>query len=454
MSTSVPRVNAWIYLLEDDPANTSYKTPGSSYQNAVEHGVYAYTDMLGICWVNPILTSDTTVPKGDGKTYTVQLESGSHPHPGGFSNQQYMGWLMEDARKANPNIKLVVTLGYAHDEITQIFKGDKSQWPQQATAFANNLVAYLEHYGLDGFDVDWEGEFAYETTADQFRLLFTAIRAAFTKSGKQYYLTLSPADVGNLDGQTVNDAFDFVNLQLYSGYTCAQGFLDKGVHAGKLAYGAKFEAVSADGPPYQTAQQAVAFYAPNCNDSQSYGIFTNWRLNSGNFQYEQAQQMILYQLVHGIPGTTFDDTNIVGAAGNPPISQLVVCAGDVLDSIQATNTGSFQTNAVTYTLLQHGGNGGGVNTVNVAEGDAIVEASGYTGVWFGWNCVLQITLTTRNGAVFGPFGTMAYASSRTPFTYTAPQGQSIVAFSGSTVNVPLAGGGNTNIFASLNVSYG
>ena len=54
-------------------------------------------------------------------------------------------------------------------------------------------------------------------------------------------------------------------------------------------------------------------------------------------------------------------------------------------------------------LLQHGGNGGTPNTVAIPAGDAAAQVSGYTGVWFGWNCVLQITITTRNGKVFGPF---------------------------------------------------
>jgi hypothetical protein len=91
--------------------------------------------------------------------------------------------------------------------------------------------------------------------------------------------------------------------------------------------------------------------------------------------------------------------------------------------------------------------------MTIPTGDSIAEVSGYTGIWFGWECVLQITLTTRNGTIFGPFGTMNNASSKIPFSYKAPQGQSIVAFSGATVEVPLAGGGTTHIVASLDASY-
>lgn len=450
MSAPEPTVNAWIFLLEDDPAGSSYKTPGSSYQNLIDYRVYDSTDMVSICWVNTLPTSATTVPAGDGSTYTVQLQSGTHPD--GSSNQQYMDWLIQDARAINPNIKLLAMLGYGDDEITQIFSGPQSGWQQAANDFASNLLAYLQHYGLDGFDVDWESPLSDAGTPQQFQMLFTAIRQAFDATGRHYYLTLSPAAVGTLDAGTINSSFDFVNLQLYSGFTCPGEFLSAGVNQGLLAYGAKFEPNG--GQPYQTAQQAAAFYAPYCQDQLSYSIFTNWRLNSGNFQYEQAQQMILYQLVHGIAGPSFDDTPIVGAAGNPPISRLVVRSGEVLDAIQATNTGSFEGNAVSYQLLQHGGDSGTASTVAIASGDPIVTVSGYTGVWFGWECVLQITLTTQSGTVHGPFGTMANSSTQTPFSYTAPQGQSLVAFSGSTVNVPLAGGGTTYVVASLQPSFG
>jgi predicted MFS family arabinose efflux permease len=48
---------------------------------------------------------------------------------------------------------------------------------------------------------------------------------------------------------------------------------------------------------------------------------------------------------------------------------------------------------------------------------------------------------------------MNNASSKTPFTYMPPQGQTVVGFSGTTVEVPLVSGGTTHIIASLNASY-
>jgi hypothetical protein len=438
-------VNAWIFLAEDEPSGTGYQSPTSSYQSLITYGVYNSTDMVNICFVSTVPTSATTVPAGDGSTHTIELQPATHPD--GATNQDYMDWLIQDARSTNPNIKLLVTLVYSPgNQLRQIFSSDQSQWQQNAADYADNLVAYLQHYDLDGFDVDWESPLSTASTRQQFAILFTAIRAAFNAQDRQYYLTLSPADVGTLDPSTVNSSFDFVNLQLYSGFTSPGEFTKAGVAQSLLAYGAKFEPNGS--VPYQDAQQAYAGYV-----SGGYQVVTQWRLNSNDFQYEQAQQMILYQLVYGPAGTSFNDAPTIGAAGNPLISQLAIRSGDVLDALQATNSGTFEQTPVQYILQQHGGNGGNASTVTIASGDAVAEVSGYTGIWFGWPCVLQITITTRNGAVFGPFGTMNNASSKTPFSYAASQGQSIVAFSGTIENVPLAGGGNTDIIASLGAVY-
>jgi hypothetical protein len=445
MTTPSKSVNAWIFPAEDEPADTTYKSPNSSYQSLIKYGVYNCTDMVNICFVTTVKTDPLTVPPGNGSSYTIQLQPKVHT-PGPITNQQYMDWIIQDARQANPKIKVLVTLSYNDNVITRIFSNDKTQWPQDAKNFASNLMAYLKHYNLDGFDVDWEPGVSEEGTPEQFNILFTAIRTAFNAESRYYYLTLSPSEVGTLDPNTVNSAFDFVNLQLYGGASPGE-FTGAGVEQNLLAYGAKFEV---DGDvPYEDAQRAYYGYTTG-----GYNVITQWRLNSNDFQFEQAQQMILYQLVYRPLGPSFDDTPIVGAAGNPPILELTIRSGDVLDAVQVTNIGTFEKFPVRYILLQHGGNGGTSVTVPLPPGDQVVEVSGYTGIWYGHKCVLQITLKTQSGKTFGPYGTMAGATTKVPFTYTAPADQSLRAFSGTIVPVPLAGGGLTDIIASLQASFG
>lgn len=455
MSTPSQSVNAWLLLGEDDPGTSNYKSADSAYQSLVKYGVYQSTDMVNICFFVTVVTGKDTVPVGDGTSYTIEIGNKNVTHPpttpGAPTTEQYLLWLIEDARKQNPGIKLLCTLNWGDGKtISRIFSVGKTP-EESAAAFAKNLMAYFDHYGLDGLDIDWESPLSDDTSTQQLNLLLNAVRTQYkARASKQYYLTLSPVTADNLDGNTVNNTVDFLNLQLYGG-TSPSDYTSSpyNINAGLLAYGAKFESKGSwDLSPYQNAQNAYAGY-----QSGSYRIVTQWRLNSGNFPFEQAQQMILYQLVYGIPGNNFDDSMIIGAAANAPVSQLVIRSGEVLDAIQATNAASVLNIPVTYQLLQHGGNSGNASTVAIDSGDALTEVSGFTGNWFGRDCVLQITLKTKNGKTFGPFGTMNNSSSRSPFTYKAPTGQSIVAFSGSIVNVPLAGGGMTDIVQSLKVTF-
>ena len=445
---SIPQnsCNAWIFLAEDDPAGSNYHTPGSSYQNLIDYEVYKQVDMLFICFVDTVATSDSTVPTQQqaGNGFTIEL--GPKTHPGNISNQEYMSLVIQDAKRINPNIKILVTLGYAKDEFSQIFGPDQSQWQAEATAYAKNVVTYLEYYNLDGFDIDWEGQFSYATTLQQNTYLLNALRSEMDAVNKDLLLTMCPQYLGNLNGDIVNPNVDLISLQLYGGAS-ASAWTSVGVKQELLAYGAKFEV---DGnQPYQTAQDAYNGFV-----SGNYAGVTQWRLNSNDFNYEQAQQIILYDLINGL-GTEFDDSNAIGAAGNPPISSMKIRSGEVLNAIQATNHSSFQGNDnIYYELLQHGGDSGSESSITVPSNDPITEVSGYMGEWFGWDVVLQITIKTASGQTLGTFGTMGNAGTKRPFSFTAPSGQSIVAFKGSLVNVPLADGSRTDVIQSLNVTYG
>ena len=100
-----------------------------------------------------------------------------------------------------------------------------------------------------------------------------------------------------MDPTTINNNVDFMNLQLYFSTSIPQELTNAGVNPGLFAYGAKFEAdqqvTDPNAPGHQTAQEA---YQDNKANYQ-FGIFTNWRLNSQNYFFEQSQQQELHQLV-------------------------------------------------------------------------------------------------------------------------------------------------------------
>lgn len=445
-------INAWIYLNEDEPPKTNYNSADSCFQALINYKVYNSVTFLGIAFFEAIPTTNG---------YTIQI--GNASHPGGLTNQDYLNFVLRDARKVNPNIKFVATMDFSgNNTLAAIFSGGGD--PQtQATAFANNLVTYLKNNGMNGLDVDWEGDVSTQMTQSQFQILFSTIRQVFDQQPVKYYLSMAPAwPTDSLDYPTLNSAFDFVSPQFYDG-TDLPTFLDAGFSPTRIGYGAQFEPGNA--APNSSAQQvwnAVSGGFSYNNTQYQYQDIFMWRFNSGNFQFEQGQFMILYQLGNPPSSSTFDDTPIIGAAGNPQITQMTIRSGNVLDAIQAVNTGNGPYNFGTqnpktgigiFTLLQHGGNSGGSQTVNIPLNDPIVAISGYTGLWYGWQCVLQLTLIGKSGVTYGPYGTMAGSTSKTQFKQSAPSGQSIVAFSGSTVTVPLAGGSHTAIIASLNAVF-
>jgi Glycosyl hydrolases family 18 len=286
MNPNTKLVNAWIFLNEDEPSGTNYNSPNSCFQTLIQNNIYQSVDILNICFVTTLPTSASTIPAGNGSSYTIQM--GASSHPGGLTNQDYMEYVIRDAKANNSNIKFAVTLNWGDGSLlSNIFSNSNYSPQQNATNFAANLMAYLQNYGLDGFDIDWEYPISDQTTQNQFALLVNAIGAQFQQASKPYYLTLSPASVGNLDATAVNNNINFVNLQLYSGFTSPGDFANAGVNAALFAYGAKWES------GFQTAQQAYQDNATNYH----YSVFTAWRLNSDNYQFEQTQQQALYQLV-------------------------------------------------------------------------------------------------------------------------------------------------------------
>ncbi len=286
-------VNAWIFLNEDEPSKTNYNSATSCFQTLIKNNVYQAVDILYLCFAETVPTSAATVPAGNGSSYTIRM--GASPHPNGLTNQNYMDYVIRDARKNNPSIKIAMTLVWGDpNQISNIFSNTKVTPQQNAANFAANLLAYLKKYNLDGFDIDWEPPLS-GTSENQITLLLNAIGTEFRQqTNKHYYLTLSPVTADNLDGGAVNKNVDFLNLQLYGG-TDQGDYIGAGINQDLLAYGAKFEATDSHSQQgYQTAQEAY-------NDNQTnyhFNNFTNWRLNSSNFAFEQAQQKILYQLVH------------------------------------------------------------------------------------------------------------------------------------------------------------
>jgi len=219
-------------------------------------------------------------------------------HPHGLTNSNYLSNIIRDARRVNPAVKIVVTLNWnPKDVFSRIFSPDPTENAARANMFAQNVASYITHHNLDGLDIDWEEPSCLKINQEQFALMIREIRNAFgeltKKTKKHYYLTLSPADTDNIDSGTVNECVDFVNLQLYSGFTSASDYTSIGIDHSKLACGVKFESRSEhELAPVDSVNGALTKYREG-----GYKVMTQWRLNSGNFAEEQRMQKELYAKV-------------------------------------------------------------------------------------------------------------------------------------------------------------
>lgn len=281
MSTNPQMVNAWLFIDGQNPPGVGYSDAGSAYQALLQNNVYLSVDVLFLAFF-------TTVAVGDG-TYTIEIGGGD---PATLEIVQYV---ITSARRSNPEIQIVATLGYGSGtNVSMIFPDPLNPDPASADAFATNLLVFLQANGLNGLDLDWESPISTNTTPAQFATFVNAVGSAFAKQPQKYYLTISPAVADNLDAAAVNANVDFVNLQLYSGFTFPSDFTGLGIDASLFAYGTNF----VNGA--NTAQGAVDDNAA----SYGYPIYTVWQLNPTDFESAQEQQQKLYALVCSPPSSS------------------------------------------------------------------------------------------------------------------------------------------------------
>lgn len=416
-------IGAWL-TSELHPAGATYSSPNSNFSSIKLNGIYGTLDYLSIGW------------------FGVDMSTPSSPTLS--TSNPYLAQQVADARAQNPDIIVFALLAYS-EQITadlQTIINDSAL----LTIFAANIASFLGNNDLNGFDIDWENPTS-NLTQTQSAAWLNAMGAAF---GDTYYLAVSPSSnqgqqaITNLDANAVNANVDVVNLQ--SLWVPDPGvFIAHGINAELLGFGAYFES----GVTALEASQQYAAGIQYQGKQYPYQSMISWRLDSSNWPFEQSQQLLLRQYMTGQPYVVpFNDGAILNVQTTPTfIQSIVIRSGDVVDAIQCTNASSDGSYVVQ--LLQHGGDGGTANNpVNLTSG---LTAFNYViGNWYGQQVIAQITI---NGISY-PASVNPSVSNPQTQDVTAPAGQSIIAFSGQTQYVNLAGGGFTWVLAQINPVFG
>jgi hypothetical protein len=172
------------------------------------------------------------------------------------------------ALRAAGKLKLVISLGWGEQESidgTPLIEA-------YIDTVAPSVPQFLEQNGLDGFDIDYETP--QFTSSEKFQEVAQKIRAAL---GSSYLFTITPNNVTNLDGPTLNQYFDYINAQSYNadgdlGFDVSD-LLDLGVMASKVLAGADIENTNL----YNDDQNRVAWAISQYDSFVLGGVFI-WQM--------------------------------------------------------------------------------------------------------------------------------------------------------------------------------
>jgi chitinase len=171
-------------------------------------------------------------PVGSTKAAELRLEEGQPDEP------TRLPLLIGIARRVNPGIKILISLGWGQNDWTYISDDIVSK----TNNFPASVVAFVRQFGLDGFDIDDEsidgssGTITQEDFDQVVRNLRAALDAASAEDGKPYFLSITPAD-GSGQVDTANrGCFDLINAQNY-GATDPSYFTALGYPRNQIAWG-------------------------------------------------------------------------------------------------------------------------------------------------------------------------------------------------------------------------
>lgn len=140
------------------------------------------------------------LPNADGSVKDIA-------HPGMLED------LVQQAHAQTPRVDVLISIGgWGADQEFETLASS----PESRQRFVTAVGDFVEKYGLDGADIDWEYPGPGAAAAEHFTALMTELRA---RLGREKLLTAAVALGDNADGvkNDVFDQVDFLNIMAYDG---------------------------------------------------------------------------------------------------------------------------------------------------------------------------------------------------------------------------------------------
>jgi len=179
--------------------------------------------------------------------------------------------VMDFARRKNPGILFIISLGWAHNDWTYI-NGD---YASGRNNFPASVVSFVREHGLDGFDIDDESIGVVSDdgkchalsgciSQENFNGVIANIRAGLDEAsradGRPYYFTITPA-FGTQHVTKENHAqFDLINPQSYAAGTGTELFTALGAAKKQISWGIDTEKATVRYPSPKDYQDLAGIF--------------------------------------------------------------------------------------------------------------------------------------------------------------------------------------------------
>lgn len=210
------------------------------------------------------------------------------------------------ARKANPGIKILVSQWWGNGQ-EKVWGSSLSQLTS-VDAYALSVASFVDEYGLDGYDIDYESS----NVVSSFPALAASLRRALDAKKAGLLFTISPASTRYLTRESLTHV-DLINMQSYAGGRGinVKSYTNLGFPSSAVLYGICPES-HCSGASVETACATVK--------ADNLGGIHLWRLNSDNHGTEDSVQGESYQRLHTGKCGAISTQNATGAVGHPTLA--------------------------------------------------------------------------------------------------------------------------------------